>query len=108
MKPRGHCKATLALKIVPVIGVTAFKNKGVQTSSTRWWIICFATRHSAVEGTDIDDPNKTVIRRGQTPSRSRPLCQIMTDPYAGNWRFSGGTGAAEIGRLGVHVAKRRK
>jgi translation elongation factor EF-G len=55
----GIRKATIALKIFPVICGSAFKNKGVQTCWTRWWIIC--PRRSTFRRCrrhDVDDPGR--------------------------------------------------
>src|ERR1700674_3561205 len=60
---RGIRKATIALKIFPVICGTAFKNKGVQTMLDA--VIDYLPSPvdiPPIEGTDVDHPDQTLIR----------------------------------------------
>jgi elongation factor G len=85
----GIRKATIALKIFPVICGTAFKNKGVQTMLDA--VVDYLPSPldiPPVEGTSIDDPN---IKLTRAASDSEPfsalIFKIMTDPYVGQLAF---------------------
>jgi elongation factor G len=108
---RGIRKATIAMKIFPVICGTAFKNKGVQTMLDA--VVDYLPSPldiPPVEGHSIDDPNRVIIRRA---SDSEPFAalvfKIMTDPFVGQLAFF----RVYSGRLGsgesvFNVAKGRK
>jgi elongation factor G len=108
---RGIRKATIALKIFPVICGTAFKNKGVQTMLDA--VVDYLPSPldiPPVEGHNIDDQEKIVIRHA---SDSEPFAalvfKIMTDPFVGQLAFF----RVYSGRLGsgesvFNVAKGRK
>ena len=107
----GIRKATIALKIFPVVCGTAFKNKGVQNLLDA--VVDYLPSPldiPPVEGTDVDHPDKTVIRR---PDDKEPFAalvfKIMTDPFVGQLAFvrvySGHLGAGESV---YNVAKGRK
>ena len=107
----GIRKATIALKIFPVICGTAFKNKGVQTMLDA--VVDYLPSPldvPPVEGTDIDDPEKTLIRKS---SDSEPFAalvfKIMTDPYVGQLAFFRVySGTLKSGDSVYNVAKGRK
>ena len=68
----GIRKATIALKIFPVICGTAFKNKGVQTMLDA--VVDYLPSPldiPPINGTDIDDKTKILIATLRTKSRSR-------------------------------------
>src|SRR5579871_6764270 len=81
----GIRKATIALKIFPVICGSAFKNKGVQTMLDA--VVDYLPSPldiPDVEGAAVDDPN---IRMTRKASDSEPFSalvfKIMTDPFSG-------------------------
>src|SRR6202165_3804631 len=86
---RGIRKATIALKIFPVICGTAFKNKGVQTMLDA--VVDYLPSPldiPAVEGTDVDDHDKILTRRASDDEPFAALVfKIMTDPYVGQLAF---------------------
>ena len=81
----GLRKATIALKIFPVICGTAFKNKGVQTMLDA--VVDYLPSPldvPPIEGVDIDDPEKVLIRHASDKEPFAALVfKIMTDPYVG-------------------------
>ena len=107
----GIRKATIALKIFPVICGSAFKNKGVQTMLDA--VVDYLPSPldvPPVEGCDVDDPLKTLTR---TASDSEPFAalvfKIMTDPYVGQLAFFRVySGTLKSGDSVYNVAKRRK
>ncbi|MDQ6678248.1 MAG: elongation factor G [Acidobacteriota bacterium] len=123
----GIRKATIAMKIFPVICGSSFKNKGVQTMLDA--VVDYLPSPldiPPVEGHDVDDPEVVVIR---TASDSEPFSalvfKIMTDPFVGQLAFfrvysgklntgdtiyNGGRGRKErIGRLlRMHANKREE
>ena len=107
----GIRKATIALKIFPVICGTAFKNKGVQTMLDA--VVDYLPSPldvPPVEGVDVDNPEKTLIRKA---SDSEPFAalvfKIMTDPYVGQLAFFRVySGTLKSGDSVYNVAKRRK
>jgi elongation factor G len=107
----GIRKATIALKIFPVICGTAFKNKGVQTMLDA--IVDYLPSPldiPPVEGTDIDDPEKTLTRKASDSEPFSALVfKIMTDPYVGQLAFFRVySGTLHSGDSVYNVAKGRK
>ena len=85
----GLRKATIALKIFPVICGTAFKNKGVQTMLDA--VVDYLPSPLEVppiEGEAIDNPEKVLIRHASDKEPFAALVfKIMTDPYVGQLAF---------------------
>ncbi len=123
----GLRRATLAQKIFPVLCGAAFKNKGVQNLLDG--VVDYLPSPvdvPPVEGTAIDDPDRTLSRQACEEEPFAALVfKIMTDPYVGQLAFirvysgrlaSGDTvynvakGRAErIGRLvRMHSSKREE
>ncbi|HXJ37021.1 MAG TPA: elongation factor G [Candidatus Eisenbacteria bacterium] len=81
-------KGTIAMKLVPVLCGTAFKNKGVQTLLDA--VVDYLPSPVDIPAVKGDDPNtgKEVER---TPSDDQPFTalafKIMTDPYVGSLTF---------------------
>jgi elongation factor G len=108
---RGIRKATIALKIFPVICGSAFKNKGVQTMLDA--VVDYLPsplQVPPVEGVDIDDPSKVLTRNA---SDSEPFAalvfKIMTDSYVGQLAFFRVySGKLAAGESVYNVAKGRK
>ncbi|MGA2130670.1 MAG: elongation factor G [Bryobacteraceae bacterium] len=108
---RGIRKATIALKIFPVICGSAFKNKGVQTMLDA--VVDYLPSPlevPPVEGVDIDDPSKVLTRNA---SDSEPFAalvfKIMTDSYVGQLAFFRVySGKLAAGESVYNVAKGRK
>ena len=107
----GIRKATIALKIFPVICGTAFKNKGVQTMLDA--VVDYLPSPldvPAIEGHDVDDHDKILVRHA---SDSEPFAalvfKIMTDPYVGQLAFFRVySGTLKSGEHVFNVAKSRK
>jgi elongation factor G len=107
----GIRKATIALKIFPVICGSAFKNKGVQTMLDA--VVEYLPSPldvPPVEGVDIDNPEKVLVRHA---SDSEPFAalvfKIMTDPYVGQLAFFRVySGSLKSGDSVYNVAKRRR
>ena len=107
----GIRKATIALKIFPVICGSAFKNKGVQTMLDA--VVDYLPSPldvPAVEGTAVGDPSQVLTR---TASDSEPFAalvfKIMTDPYVGQLAFFRVySGKLAAGESVYNVAKGRK
>ncbi len=107
----GLRKATIALKIFPVICGTAFKNKGVQTMLDA--VVDYLPSPldiPPVKGLDVNHPERTVIRNS---SDSEPFAalifKIMTDPYSGQLAFFRVySGKLSAGESVFNVAKGRK
>ena len=85
----GLRRATIALKIFPVICGSAFKNKGVQPLLDA--VVDYLPSPlevPPVEGVAIDNPEKVMVRQA---SDSEPFAalvfKIMTDPYVGQLAF---------------------
>ena len=85
----GVRKATLAMKIFPVLCGSSFKNKGVQNLLDA--IVDFLPSPldiPPIQGTDIHDKTKVVVRK---PDDSEPFSalvfKIMTDPFVGQLVF---------------------
>jgi elongation factor G len=107
----GIRKATIALKIFPVICGTAFKNKGVQTMLDA--VVDYLPSPldvPAVEGSDVDDKEKILTRRADDKEPFAALVfKIMTDPYVGQLAFFRVySGRMAAGESIYNVAKGRK
>jgi elongation factor G len=107
----GIRKATIALKIFPVICGTAFKNKGVQTMLDA--IVDYLPSPldiPPVEGTDVNDPEKVLVRKASDSEPFSALVfKIMTDPYVGQLAFFRVySGTMRSGESVFNVAKGRK
>ena len=108
---RGIRKATIALKIFPVICGSAFKNKGVQTMLDA--VVDYLPSPlevPPVEGTAVGDPTQTLTRQA---SDSEPFAalvfKIMTAPYVGQLAFFRVySGRLAAGESVYNVAKGRK
>jgi len=107
----GIRKATIALKIFPVICGSAFKNKGVQTMLDA--VVDYLPSPldiPPVQGLDVDHPDVKITRK---PSDSEPFAalvfKIMTDPYSGQLAFFRVySGKMAAGESVFNVAKGRK
>jgi elongation factor G len=79
----------IANQIVPVFCGTALKNKGVQLVLDA--IVEFLPSPAElppVEGTDVDDPEKKIIRKASVEEPFAGLVfKIMTDPFVGQLSF---------------------
>jgi elongation factor G len=82
-------KATIALKIFPVICGSAFKNKGVQTMlDAVVEYLPSPLEVPPVEGTDIDKRDQVLTRNASDGEPFAALVfKIMTDPYVGQLAF---------------------
>jgi elongation factor G len=108
---RGIRKATIALKIYPVICGSAFKNKGVQTMLDA--VVDYLpspTDIPPVEGTAIDNPEQVLTRKADDKEPFAALVfKIMTDPYVGQLAFFRVySGTLNAGESVYNVAKGRK
>jgi elongation factor G len=85
----GIRKATIALKIFPVICGTAFKNKGVQSMLDA--VVDYLPSPldvPPVQGVSVDDPNVILTRQASDSEPFSALVfKIMTDPYVGQLAF---------------------
>ena len=107
----GIRKATIALKIFPVICGSAFKNKGVQTMLDA--VVDYLPSPldvPPIKGVDVSDPDKVLVRHA---SDSEPFAalvfKIMTDPYVGQLAFFRVySGTLKSGDSVFNVAKGRK
>jgi elongation factor G len=107
----GIRKATIAMKIFPVICGSAFKNKGVQTMLDA--VVDYLPSPldiPPVVGTSIDDKEVKLTR---TASDSEPFSalvfKIMTDPFSGQLAFFRVySGRMSAGESIYNVAKGRK
>jgi elongation factor G len=107
----GIRKATIALKIFPVICGSAFKNKGVQTMLDA--VVDYLPSPldiPAVQGTSVDDPNIPMTREASDSEPFSALVfKIMTDPYSGQLAFFRVySGKMSAGESVFNVAKGRK
>jgi elongation factor G len=108
---RGIRKATIALKIFPVICGSAFKNKGVQTMLDA--VVDYLPSPldvPPIEGTAVGDATQVLIRHA---SDSEPFAalifKIMTDSYVGQLAFFRVySGKLASGESVYNVAKGRK
>jgi elongation factor G len=107
----GIRKATIGLKIFPVICGSAFKNKGVQTMLDA--VVDYLPSPldiPPVQGLDVDNPEVKLTRK---PSDTEPFAalvfKIMTDPYSGQLAFFRVySGKMTAGESIFNVAKGRK
>jgi elongation factor G len=107
----GVRKATLALKIFPVLCGSSFKNKGVQNLLDA--VVDYLPSPldiPPIEGTELYDKTKVVIRR---PDDNEPFSalvfKIMTDPFVGQLVFIRVySGKLTSGESVFNVAKGRK
>src|SRR6202049_3641152 len=85
----GIRRATIALKIFPVICGSAFKNKGVQTMLDA--VVDYLPSPldvPPIQGVSIDDPTVTLTRKASDDEPFSALVfKIMTDPYVGQLAF---------------------
>ena len=107
----GIRKATIALKLFPVICGSAFKNKGVQTMLDA--VVEYLPSPldvPPVEGVDLDDRTKAVVRHSSDDEPFAALVfKIMTDPYVGQLAFFRAySGTLKSGDSVFNVAKGRK
>jgi elongation factor G len=107
----GIRKATLAMKIFPVICGSAFKNKGVQTMLDA--VVDYLPSPvdiAAVVGTDVDNLELKVTRKAADDEPFAALVfKIMTDPYSGQLAFFRVySGRLSAGESIYNVAKRRR
>src|SRR5207302_4714543 len=107
----GIRKATIALKIFPVICGTAFKNKGVQSMLDA--VVDYLPSPldvPPVQGVSVDDPNVTLTRQASDSEPFSALVfKIMTDPYVGQLAFFRVySGHMAAGDAVYNVAKGRK
>ena len=107
----GIRKATIALKIFPVICGTAFKNKGVQSMLDA--VVDYLPSPldvPPIEGTSVEDPNKVLTRRASDDEPFAALVfKIMTDPYVGQLAFFRVySGKLSAGESVFNVAKSRR
>jgi len=107
----GIRKATIALKIFPVICGSAFKNKGVQTMLDA--VVDYLPSPlevPPVEGTAIGDPTQVLTRKASDSEPFSALVfKIMTDPYVGQLAFFRVySGKLAAGESVYNVAKGRK
>jgi elongation factor G len=108
---RGIRKATIALKLFPVICGSAFKNKGVQSMLDA--VVDYLPSPldvPPIEGVAIDHPEQVLTREASDKEPFAALVfKIMTDPYVGQlafFRVYSGTLAS--GESVYNVAKGRK
>ncbi len=107
----GIRKATIGLKIFPVICGSAFKNKGVQTMLDA--VVDYLPSPldiPPIQGLDVDHPDVKIVRHA---SDSEPFAalvfKIMTDPYSGQLAFFRVySGKMAAGESIFNVAKGRK
>jgi len=107
----GIRKATIALKIFPVICGTAFKNKGVQTMLDA--VVDYLPSPldvPPIKGVDVSDPTKELVRHASDQEPFAALVfKIMTDPYVGQLAFFRVySGTLKSGDSVFNVAKGRK
>jgi elongation factor G len=108
---RGIRKATISMKIFPVICGTAFKNKGVQTMLDA--VVDYLPSPldvPPVEGTVIGHADQTLTRKADDKEPFAALVfKIMTDPYVGQLAFFRVySGVLNSGESVFNVAKGRK
>src|SRR5499433_543633 len=104
-------KGTIELRLVPVVTGSAFKNKGVQTMLDA--VVDYLPSPldiPAVQGTDVDDPEKKLERKASDDEPFAALVfKIMTDPYSGQLAFFRVySGKMNAGESVYNVAKGRR
>jgi elongation factor G len=107
----GIRKATIAMKIFPVICGSAFKNKGVQTMLDA--VVDYLPSPldvPDVEGTAVDNKDVKLYRKASDDEPFSALVfKIMTDPYSGQLAFFRVySGKMNAGESIYNVAKGRK
>jgi elongation factor G len=107
----GIRKATIAMKIFPVICGSAFKNKGVQTMLDA--VVDYLPSPldiPAITGTSIDDKEVKLVRHASDSEPFSALVfKIMTDPFSGQLAFFRVySGKMSAGESIYNVAKGRK
>ena len=107
----GIRKATIAMKIFPVICGSAFKNKGVQTMLDA--VVDYLPSPldiPPVTGTSIDDKEVKLVRHASDSEPFSALVfKIMTDPFSGQLAFFRVySGRMSAGESIFNVAKGRK
>src|ERR1700742_4178074 len=107
----GIRKATIAMKIFPVICGSAFKNKGVQTMLDA--VVDYLPSPldiPDVKGTDVTDKNIKLTRKASDSEPFSALVfKIMTDPFSGQLAFFRVySGKMNAGESIFNVAKGRK
>ena len=107
----GIRKATIAMKIFPVICGSAFKNKGVQTMLDA--VVDYLPSPldvPSIEGTSVDDKDVKLYRKASDNEPFAALVfKIMTDPYSGQLAFFRVySGKMSAGESIYNVAKGRK
>ncbi len=107
----GIRKATIAMKIFPVICGSAFKNKGVQTMLDA--VVDYLPSPldiPPVTGTSIDDKDVKIVRHASdTEPFAALVFKIMTDPFSGQLAFFRVySGRMSAGESIYNVAKGRK
>ena len=107
----GIRKATIAMKIFPVICGSAFKNKGVQTMLDA--VVDYLPSPldiPPVQGLDVDNPDVKIVRHSSDDEPFAALVfKIMTDPYSGQLAFFRVySGMMTAGESVFNVAKGRK
>ena len=85
----GLRQRTLKVEIVPMFCGTAFKNKGVQAMLDGVvQLLPSPVDVPAINGTDIDDETKVLMRESSDKSPFSALAfKIMTDPFVGSLTF---------------------
>ena len=104
-------KATISLKVFPVICGSAFKNKGVQTMLDA--VVDYLPSPvdvPPVEGMDLDHRDRVLHRKASDEEPFAALVfKIMTDPYVGQLAFFRVySGSLKSGDSVFNVAKGRK
>jgi elongation factor G len=107
----GIRKATIAIKIFPVICGSAFKNKGVQTMLDA--VVDYLPSpldKPPVVGIDVDHPDRKITRQASDDEPFAALVfKIMTDPYSGQLAFFRVySGKMNAGESVFNVAKGRR
>lgn len=107
----GVRKATIGMKIFPVICGSSFKNKGVQTMLDA--VVDYLPSPldiPPVEGSDVNDADKKLIRKSSDDEPFSALVfKIMTDPYSGQLAFFRVySGKMNAGESVYNVAKGRR